>query len=329
MKRRDFICGASCFLAGFALSKFADNKFSPKDEYPIIKKEFNEIYIEAASHCNLNCKGCDAFSPLSKKEFVTYDDLVRDFTQLKELFPDRNIDILFLGGEPLLNPELTKMVEFTRELFPNGKNEIMTNGILLAEMDETFWKTLARSNTKLRITKHPIYIDRNIAEKQAEKYGIKIEYDIIETDKIFDLSTRQPIPNLSPKLINTRKYAKNFLHEWGKTTIDIKGCQDYVKKRYICPHRNYGTAYTRGNLYFCWIHAHINAFIDYFKLDMKIDKDSFLKISDIKSAKELEDFISSPNKLCRFCKQCHSLPECYNKFSIPWNFSKRELSEWT
>lgn len=327
MKRRDFICGASCFLAGFALSKFANDNFSQKSNYPIIKKEFNEIYIEVASHCNLNCKGCDAFSPLSKKEFVTYDDLVRDFTQLKELFPDRNIDILFLGGEPLLNPELTKMVEFTRELFPNGKNEIMTNGILLAEMDETFWKTLARANTKLRITKHPIYIDRSIAEKQAEKYGVEIEYDIIKTDKLYDLYTKQPVNNEVSTKILTKLEKETCPHPWGKPVIDLRGSQNWKDRSINCIHKSNAASYCRGNIYYCWIHSHLNAFIDYFKLDMKINKDSYLKVSDITTAKEIEDFISSPNKICRFCKQCHNI--CFEDKIIDWDFSKRELSEWT
>lgn len=319
MKRRDFICGASCFLAGFALSKFTNNNHSIENNSQLLKRKFNEIYIEATSHCNLNCKGCDAYSPLSKKEFVTYNDLVRDFTKLKEIYNDKYLEMLFMGGEPLLNPELSKMIEFLSELYPRGQKDIMTNGILLSSMDKNFWKTLQKNKVRLRITKYPINLDIDEIEKLANKYDVFVKYEPIYSDKIYDLKTHNIIKN------NVTPEEGHIM--WGKHTFDISGKQDWVVKGYTCCHINNASAYIRGNLYFCLVHAHMNSLIEYFKLNIKISENEYLRMADIKNLKEIETFISSPNSLCRFCKQCHS--SCFDGKDLGWDFSKREISEWT
>lgn len=323
MKRRDFICGASCLIAGFALSELKNkkkikNNNPSSDEYNPIEKDLDEVFVELASHCNLNCKGCDAFSPVSKVEFVTYDEFVRDFTKVKELYPNKDIEFLFIGGEPLLNPDVTRIVQYSQKLFPNSKKSIMTNGILLEKMEEDFWQTLKEANVKLRITKHPIDIDRSKGEKLAEKYGIEYAYDPVYTDKLYDLNTHE----ISKTGIEPVKG-----HYWSRPIIDISGTQDYVEKRYTCKHIDNGTSYVRGNLYFCWVHAHINSFKEYFNLDIPITKDDYLRIADVKEVKEIKEFLSSPKPLCRFCKQCHNT--CFGGKPVEWEFSKRQISEWT
>ena len=330
MKRRDFICGLSCMLAGFGLCE-AKTKMIPqkkcnnpsKDMYIPINKELSEIYIETTFHCNLTCKSCDAFSPISKQEMVKYDEFLRDFSKIKELYPNKDIDILYLGGEPLLNPDLLKMVKKTRELFPNGKQSIMTNGILLADMDEEFWNSMKNNNVKLRVTCHPVDIDRKKSELLAEKYGIELESDVIYSDKLYDINTHKVTKN---NLENSEQQ-KKCKHHWSKPIMDISGSQDYIEKFYTCVHRCFGNSYFNGNLYLCWRHTHLRVFSDYFNLNIPITKNDYIKIADVKDAKEINDFISSPNKLCSYCKQCHNT--CFNGKPKEWGFSEKDISEWT
>ncbi len=350
MKRRNFICSISCFLAGYILSDL-NNKYkkiipprNQKNAYKYIESNGNlkEIFVEAASHCNLNCKSCDAFSPLSKQEFIEYEQFEKDFRKIKALFPNKDISIIFIGGEPLLNPDITKMINLTAELFPNSKKKILTNGILLKDMDEEFYLAAKNADMEIQVTNHPIDIDRSIGENRAKKYGINYRNDVIYSDKLYDLKTRK----VSKENLNTKnchcwgkqdiEFSKENInietcHCWGKPVIDITGSQDYIEKRYNCIHkefgRDFGVSYARGNFYYCWIHAHIGAFSKYFKLNIPIEKEDYIKISDVKEAKEINDFISSPKPLCRFCKQCHNI--CFHGKPIEWGFSKRELSEWT
>ncbi len=64
-----------------------------------------------ADHCNLNCKGCVHFSPLVRESvFPKLSDVERDFIRLREII--EYIDtIRILGGEPRLNPELSRYLE--------------------------------------------------------------------------------------------------------------------------------------------------------------------------------------------------------------------------
>ncbi len=321
MKRRDFICGLSCLLAGFCLGNFVDLK-NKKNKINYNKQkergiELCSIGIAISSHCNLNCKGCDVYAPLAKKEFVTYEQFVKDMNKLKKIAPDREYNTFFIGGEPLLNPELTKIINKTKELFPNAQKSILTNGILIEKMEENFFKAIKESNVSFGITKYPININFENIERILQKYGIEILYDPVKSDKIYDVNTKQA-------LYNNPDNRNGFV--WSQNILDLSGNQNWVEKRFTCPHRGIVT-YARGNIYYCYIHAYINAFINYFKVNIPITKDDYIKIADVKSIEEIDDFLSKPKPLCRFCKQCHNT--CYGDEPIEWNFSERKITEWT
>lgn len=320
MKRREFICGVSCLIAGLGIGQAI-----PRDFFKNIKKnddiervELGGFTVAASSHCNLNCKGCDTYSPLAKEEFVSYEDFARDLDKLKELAPDREMNISFLGGEPLLNPDLIKLIRKTKSVYSETGPNILTNGILLSQMDDEFWKTIKECEVNLGVTRYPLNINRNLYMKKAKEYGIEIGEDVVKSDKLYDLNTR--------KLISYNNNENEYGFDWSKNILDLKGKQDYVEKRKSCPHRGI-VQYARGNLYYCYVHAFINAFIDYFNVNIPITKKDYIKIADVKDIKEIDDFLSTPKPLCRFCKQCHNT--CYDGEPLEWEFSERKITEWT
>lgn len=338
MKRREFICSASCLLAGLGLSELKHNSKLKKNKNPKIedyveeRKELNEIYVELTSYCNLNCKSCEAFSPLAKKkEYVSYEQFSRDFHKLKELYPGKKMKILFLGGEPLLNPDITKIIKLTHTLFPNWEKSILTNGILLNQMEEDFYKTLKEADVYVRISIHPITIDREERENILKKYGIDFDNDIIQSENFYDLDTKKiSKENKRPKVNLTKLHdghVDNYFHQWDKMVLDLSGSQDYVEKRHVCPHKDWAGVYKNGRLYFCWLQAMINIFSDYFELNIPITNEDYITISEVKSADEITAFLSSPKKLCRYCKQCHGY--CFNRKATGWEFSKKDIKEWT
>ncbi len=237
--------------------------------------------------------------------------------KLNTLAPDREFGTVFIGGEPLLNPDLVKIINKTKELFPNAPRDILTNGILLDRMGDDFWKAIKNANVRFGITKYPINIDLTKAEKIAKKYGINFHYDIVKSERIFDYNT---------KTVLYENPDKEDGFDWSKNILDLTGSQNWVEKRFTCPHRGINT-YARGNIYYCYVHAYINAFIDYFKAKIPITKDDYIKIADVNSIEEIDNFLSKPKPLCRFCKQCHNT--CYGGNALEWDFSKRNITEWT
>ncbi len=83
-------------------------------------------YIEITSKCNMKCKQCYNDSEQRNNKFVTREEYVRT---MKALVEHGCKIIVISGGEPLLHPDLTWMLESAHEL---GVEEIrvVTNGML-------------------------------------------------------------------------------------------------------------------------------------------------------------------------------------------------------
>ena len=114
--------------------------------------------VHVCEHCNLNCKGCYHFSPLAKEEFLDVVEWENDCKRLSILF-DREMEFISLmGGEPLLHPKICDLLKITRKYFDIGDVSIITNGILLLDMDDDFWNTCRENNVTIRQTKYPIDI---------------------------------------------------------------------------------------------------------------------------------------------------------------------------
>lgn len=309
MNRRDFLCGTACILASVKLWEILKTKKSQDNEN--IQFGFN---IALASHCNLNCKYCDTYSPLSKQEFATYDQVIKDLKKMKKLLNDTNhFDGGFIGGEALLNPELEKIIEKIIKLFPNGQKTILTNGLLLNNKGDYFWDLMKRANIEFGITHYPIKIDRKKYEELAKKHDVKITYHYVQSNKLYDLNTRQVIHN---------NYNQDGF-QWSQNIIDLTGSQEIKTD---CQHKGIIT-YARGNIYACYVHAHINAFKEYFNKDIKITEEDYLKVQDIKTKEEYFNFLETPKPLCKYCKQCHNT--CFGGEPLEWGFSEKKITEWT
>ena len=89
-------------------------------------KRFKKIYIEITNICNLNCSFC---SPVTrKKEFITLDNINHIFNEIKDY---TDYIYLHVKGEPLLHPELDKIIDLANTY--NLKVNITTNGTLLKD----------------------------------------------------------------------------------------------------------------------------------------------------------------------------------------------------
>lgn len=127
--------------------------------------------VHLAEHCNLNCKGCDNFSPLAAEEFLELDEYERDCRRLSDLFGGKVKKLLLLGGEPLLNPRIEDFLRVSRECFPRGRIIIVTNGLLLPKMTDKFWKNCKKYGIEIEPTKYPVNFDYDAVEEMARGGG--------------------------------------------------------------------------------------------------------------------------------------------------------------
>ncbi|MDR2096978.1 MAG: 4Fe-4S cluster-binding domain-containing protein, partial [Spirochaetaceae bacterium] len=75
----------------------------------IKKRKVLLFQVLLCEHCNLNCKGCGACSPLAGESYLDPASYEKDCERLSALSGGIVEYIDLLGGEPLLHPEIIKI----------------------------------------------------------------------------------------------------------------------------------------------------------------------------------------------------------------------------
>lgn len=118
------------------------------------------------------------------------------------------------------------------------------------------------------------------------------------------------------------------LHEKGQLyniSLDPSGSQDADTMHYFCDIvLNHWYYYMNGRFYPCCIAGCIHDFWNHFNLDWGFTQEELSIDIFNHTAEEIEDFISKPCKLCRFCDTL-TRQRTYKPFSI----SEEKISEWT
>jgi len=119
-----------------------------------IKPALAYLEVHLVDHCNLNCKGCGHFSPIADEWFADPDEFAQDMLQLKKLFSNIRL-IRLMGGEPLLHPEIERFLFYARDCFAKADVRIVTNGILITQMSNSFWEACRAYSIGFDITVYP------------------------------------------------------------------------------------------------------------------------------------------------------------------------------
>lgn len=139
-----------CHVEKFAIEWYWQNK-----------QQINIVQVNTAitTSCTLNCTNCNMFMPYYKnKTTYGFDEMKGDIDILM-----KNIDYLFcymlLGGEPFLNPDLGKIIEYTRGKYAEkiGKISVTTNGTVLP-CKETL-EVLKKNNVRVVISNYTAAVD--------------------------------------------------------------------------------------------------------------------------------------------------------------------------
>lgn len=263
------------------------------------KRTVMKIDIPVVEHCNLGCKGCTAFSPLAKEEFLDYGQYCDDMRTLAKLTNHKLSQITFTGGEPMLHPRFGDMLKFARELYPNAEIEFMTNGILIPSQTDEFWKICADCGIKPKISRYPIKLDTKKIREIERNTGRRVCFSWVGGNDI-------PVKKM-----------------W-KYPIDLKGNVPLRNSYKLCSQINSFIRMKNGKIYPCNTTACIEHFNKYFGKDLKLiaGKD-YLELDKVSDINEIFDFLVTPPPFCRYCNRAGVT------FGYDWEVSKRDISEWT
>ena len=278
----------------------------PKEIVDFIhEKEYNQrltplkrLRFETAivRHCNLKCKGCDHFSPVAEKRFMSTEVYEKDVKRLSELFHHDAEYITLLGGEPLLHPDIVKFIVISRMYFPDTMLQIATNGLLLKNMSEAFWEACRKYKVEIMVTKYPINLDYLELGKFVEAQNVKYKY------------------------LGSSEGGRTLWH----FPLDLDGKQKPMDSFTRCRNANSCHTLDNGRLYTCSIAPNIDDFNKYFDKNIQLmDADGVDIHAEGMSGEYILKRLAAPMPFCRYCDVDH------RTYDHDWEQSTMNIKEWT
>lgn len=260
-------------------------------------KKLLKIEYHLVDHCNLNCICCEHFSSISDVYYASPEEIFDDFRRFSYTkdIEENEVNIYLLGGEPLLHPQISLILEGVREIFPNNDNvriRLVTNGLLLNKMPQSFWNCCSKNNILLSITKYPINLDYNKIERLASSNGVQFE--------IFHVKVTDYMRSLP---------------------IDAEGKCDPIYSFKHCPiaHR---CCYLKGDrIYSCPRIPNIHIFNKRYDFHLPISERDYIELTDSISFNDIVSFLDTHNDFCKYCN-----PDLIT--NIPWKLHSDIENEW-
>lgn len=224
------------------------------------------IDVSIIENCNLNCKGCDHFSPLVKEhQEVDIDSYTQLLQRLKLVVGTKKFyGISIMGGEPLMHSRLKEICEITRNIFPKQTIKIVSNGILLTDEILTCCRNL---NIEILIS----------------KYDCKKQFYHLGLDRT-----------------GNKKYkcCNNYTCDINKIKMVDKSQYEFYNV-FNCSQLN-----INGDYFPCIIPANINKYNEYFNETLlPIKGKDFVNIFEIDSLDKIIELNNQKHGL-NFCKYC-------------------------
>lgn len=246
-------------------------------------------------HCNLRCRGCTHFAPLAEEEYLDIHEFERDIARLSYLTGRVARFINLLGGEPLLHPEIADFFYVARKYFPDAIIRVVTNGILLMKMKESFWKSCRENGIVIGVTEYPINID----------------YDEIKDFIIL-------------KQVEFATFSGNGVRdEMWQLFLDEKGRNRPIDNFMRCPRANACVFCSHGKIFTCATMANIGHFNQYFHKNLELSEWDYVDIHKVDSIAEIFKYLQNPTPFCRFCNIDR------RKYGVRWALSQKKIEEWT
>ena len=262
-----------------------------------LKKKHEKLgfRFHVIEHCNLNCYGCNNFSPIAEPEFADVDELRRDFSRLAEIFGNRCSYVWLSGGEPLLHPEIKAIIKAARDNFPSCEIAVFSNGLLLSQQSDDFWKACHDSRVDIISSAYPMNINVDVVRAKAKEHGVNFDWAYNEEESQHDTFLIEPI-NLA-----------------GNSNIKFNFAR--------CGRANNCITLRKGRLFTCTFAPHVRHFNKYFKQNINITEADSVNIYDDITADEILRRMAEPIPACRYCN--------LDGRSVKWGISQKNINEWT
>ena len=252
------------------------------------------LEIHLSDHCNLNCAGCSHYSPLAEPTFCDIVQLEESLSKLAA-YAKAFRTIRLLGGEPLLNPNVSDIAKMVREYFPHNDIELVTNCLLLMRshadhIDETFWESCRTNHIAIGATVYPTGLDYDVLKRACKEKGIQFRiYGDRSVPSCFEVYALDP---------------------------DKKGC----KLNYYRCHEMDFLQLAGGKIYSCPQCAYVGALNKAFGYDFKHHKGDYLEVDKIDSLQSIRRFRLRAKPFCKYC--------IFPRRKVDWRPSKRSADEW-
>jgi MoaA/NifB/PqqE/SkfB family radical SAM enzyme len=283
---------AGIFLPAGIKKYFYLNSLKKTSPERLKQRSLLRFEINIVDHCNLNCMGCEHFSPIAEEKYIDVDNYKKDCERIAVLTSGEIESLHLMGGEPLLHPRLAEILDVTRECFKKGAIEIVTNGVLLLRQETLFWQKCRENRVKISITQYPIKLNYSAIEEKAGVYNVELGYYFV------GIKTMQKRP------------------------LDGEGKQNGESNFKICHMANNCIQLRDGKLYPCVVSAYIPIFNKFFKKNFEVGDKDYIDIYRVKTREEMFNFLCKPIPFCRYCNIKRM------KLGLKWGMSRKEICEW-
>ena len=272
----------------------------------MIPKPAINISYHLTDACNLNCKGCWHFSPLAKfseKDVASLDEFEQDIARLADVMEGEVTLVSLFGGEPLLHPKAYLFPYIVKKYLPDTYIDILTNGLLLLNQDELFWKSCEDNKVTIEWTQYPVNKNQYIKIEHLLK-GKNVEFRHFGEDETKCLT--HDVIDILAKGNNGQKGRNDARYQW----LHCFRAGDCVQLK-------------NHKLYPCSTAANAHLLKDYYGLNMRLSPSDGIDIYKVSSKEEITSFLAKPIPFCRYCNVEKAIDG--NK----WCVSERKLEEWT
>lgn len=230
-----------------------------------------QVEMHIADWCNLNCRGCTHFSPIFSRQMPELKVRLRDVLKLKELF-SHVVVFYILGGEPFLNPQLGQYIQEIRNILPETRIVLVTNGILILRVDEKLLECIKANEVLVSISEYePVHAIIDQITERLDRFDIKYQLRVFDRKQKFNL----------PLSLNSNSiYAHKCISD---------GCIN------ICD----------GEIARCPTLMYINRLNQVF--DINLPNDGIINLQDVQDGKELLNILREKVPLCKHCVE-HVIP---------------------
>lgn len=244
--------------------------------------------------CNLNCASCAHYAPIADYKNVFYADFEKfkqNCVKLKNICDVTCVE--FMGGEPLLNKDVVKYIDFASNLYKDEdvKVVLVTNGLLLLNfLTKENVAIFQRKNVTIAISEYPVEFNYGLLRKILKNF--KINYHI-NIDFSQDEWMKPQLKERNQKIAGRCGYREE------QETLVVKN--DYI----------YGCALAMN----CYL---LN---ERFNTKFVLGSNDFIDINKA-TKKTIGEFVKKGFEHgFDFCKYC-------NKVAVPWSKSKKKADEW-